>query len=40
MLFGGAIHQGFSAFVRGFALVSVIMIVILAIKVNDLTEEP
>lgn len=36
MPFGGAIHQGFSAFVRGFALVSVIMIVILAIKVNDL----
>ncbi len=36
MPFGDAIHQGFSAFVRGFALVSVIMIVILAIKVNDL----
>ena len=36
MPFGDAIHQGFSAFVRGFALVSVIMIVILAIKVKDL----
>ena len=35
MPFGDAIHQGFSTFVRGFALVSVIMMVILAIKVND-----
>ncbi|WP_338470921.1 zinc ribbon domain-containing protein [Niallia sp. XMNu-256] len=38
MPFGSAIHQGFAAFIRGFALISVIMIVILAIKANDLQD--
>ena len=38
MPFGSAIHEGFSAFIRGFALVSIVMIVILAIKVKDLQD--
>ncbi|MGX2961705.1 hypothetical protein JNUCC23_20965 [Peribacillus sp. JNUCC 23] len=34
--YGGAVHQGFSAFVRGFVTLSIILVIVLTSKLNEL----